>query len=342
LGALIYIYCCSHCEPKLPVNNYTPPPPPPPVNCALITLILLIFSPIYSYADDTPWYEGFFIEGSALYYFAPEILKEYMDTKPGFRGALGYEYKRFLFSLESGYSHIIGTNPLVKEINLVPLVFKFGYELPLFSIFGLQANISAGTKFSKTIRYETALDYFTDNLITDNENSLLFGARFYATISPWNFLKIYAGGGIDVIFETDGLIPLPLIEAGISIKPAALVKKIAVLRSEKIKITVKNVCFEANSVYIEEEYIEILEETGQILRDKMSFRVTLLAYYAPDGPEKQVRYATGEPALSMSRAVYIKEYLTQNYGIDPSRIKIEFHDAHDKSELYRCVEIIIR
>jgi len=287
-----------------------------------------------------PWYENIFIEGSVLFYFAPKMLEEYLDTRPGFRGAIGYEYNNFRFAVESGYSDIIGTNPLVKEITLVPLVFKFGYALPLFSIIGLQADLSVGTKFSNTIRYETALDYITDNLSEDNEKSFLLGARLYAIILPLSFLKIYAGGGIDVLFETDGPIPLPLIEAGISIKPAMMIRKIA---NKNKKITVlKGAYFESNSVVIDEQYIPLLDEAGQRLNDNSSLRVTLRAYYAPDGIEMQVRHSTGEPALSAVRANICAEYLTRNYGIDSSRISIEHRDAGKNKELYKCVEIILK
>ena len=286
------------------------------------------------------WADGFFIEGSALFYFAPKMLEEYLDTMPGFRGAIGYEYKNFRFAVESGYSHIIGTNPLVKEITLVPLVFKFGYALPLFSIFGMQADLSAGTKFSNTIRYETALDYITENLTNDNEKSFLLGARLYAIILPLSFFKIYAGGGVDVLFETDGPIPLPLIEAGISIKPVMMIRKIN-NKTKKIKV-INGVFFEPNSASIIEEYAAILDEAGQKLKDKSSLRVTLRAYFAPDGKEKQVRHSTGEPALSAARANICAEYLSLNYGVDPSRISVEHRDAGKNDELYRCVEIIIR
>jgi len=46
----------------------------------------------------------------------------------------------------------------------------------------------------------------------------------YATwTTKGKFLKIYAGGGADVVFETDGPISMPLFEAGISIKPFMLI-----------------------------------------------------------------------------------------------------------------------
>lgn len=202
----------------------------PQYKISLLLVLLFITIPLPSFADDSAWYEGFFIEGSALFMFEPDILSDYLDAKPGFRGAVGYEYKNFRFGIESGYINIVGTNPLVKEITLSPLIIKFGYTLPLFSIFGLQADLGIGNVFSKTLHYETAIDVVFNNLKESNENSFISGLRIYFTASPWNFIKIFAGGGVDIIFETDGAIPLPLFEIGLSFKPG----KIAVLTRKDI------------------------------------------------------------------------------------------------------------
>jgi len=168
-----------------------------------------------------------------LQYLVPDILTEYLKPDLSFRGAVGYELKQFRFAVESGYSHFLGTNPLVLDISFVPLVFKFGYTLPLFSIIGIQADLGIGFAFSETHRYETAIDVAMKNLIIDNERSLFTGARFYLTVSPFRFLKIYAGGGIDAILENDGPIPLPLLEAGLSLKPLMIVNDIKEARENK-------------------------------------------------------------------------------------------------------------
>jgi len=264
----------------------------------------------------------------------------------GFRGALGYEWNYFRFALESGYSRITGTNPLVTEIDLIPLVFKFGYALPVYHIFGVQADLGLGTVFSRTIRYETAVDMVVGNLIEDNERSFLAGARLYATlsptVSPLSFFKIYAGGGADVIFEKDGPIPLPLLEAGISIKPFKAVSGIIKQPKEKNSAITNAVYFEINSVSINEEYLHVLDEAGQQLADNPSRRLTLRAYYTQSGAEKQVRHSTGEPALSAARAKWCAEYLFENYDVDASRIKIEYRNAGGASENFRAVELIVR
>jgi hypothetical protein len=111
------------------------------------------------------------------------------------------------------------------HITLVPLLFKIGYALPIRFGFGVQADVGAGFLFSRTSRYETAVDIFSKNKLEDSICSPLSLARLYATWSPWRYLKLYAGGGADIVFETEGPIPLPLIEAGVSFKPLVLIRK---------------------------------------------------------------------------------------------------------------------
>jgi hypothetical protein len=207
------------------INN-TPPPPRFLVftlnKSAVIFALFLLFSAV-SHAQAVIWYEGFYIESSVQKYFAPEMLDGLVRPETGFRAGLGYEFKRFRFTVESGRTYIEGTNELVTDITVVPLLFKIGYALPIYSSFGVQADLGAGILFSHTLRYETAIDLVLENKREDNIHSPISTARLYGTWSPWDFLKIYAGGGADIIFEDDGPISLPIIEAGISFKPFALV-----------------------------------------------------------------------------------------------------------------------
>lgn len=178
------------------------------------------------------WYEEFFIETSALYYSAPDWLGEMTKPEFGFRAAIGYEYGDFmegtflsklggslLFALESGCIFTKANSPLIKEGSIVPLVLKFGYLQPLYKNFGIQADINFGFAFSQVSRYETASDIINNKTKTDNSTGFLGGMRLYAALSPLEYLKIYAGGGVDFIFEKSEPIPLPVIEIGISLKP---------------------------------------------------------------------------------------------------------------------------
>ena len=310
-------------------------------NKKALALALFLFFSVPSYAQ-TSWYENFFLEGSFHIYFVPDVLDEIIKPEPGFRGAFGYEFKNFRFALESGVTRITGTNPLISDITVVPLAFKFGYNLPIIFGFGVQADLGVGAAFSRTTHYETAIDMIMNNVREDSERSLITQARLYVTWSPWRFLKFYAGGGIDVIFETEEPIPLPLAEVGISLKPLALTGSVARGRQSRQgrQETINALYYVPNSAEMAEGASASLDEAGQRLADNPALHITLRAYFAPTGgPLWQVRRSTGEPALSAARAEACAEYLIHEYGIAPERIKIEYQPAQ-RPELYSCVELI--
>ena len=198
--------------------------------------------------------------------------------------------------------------------------------------------MGVGALFSSTSRYETAMDLALENKREDSVRSLLSSARLYATWSPWSFLKFYAGGGADIVFETDGPIPLPLIEGGISFKPLALTGTAA----RWLNGPVNAVYYERNSAVMAEGSLAVLDAAGRRLAGNPSSRITLRAYYAPRRTvEWQVYRGTGEPALSAARAEACAEYLAQQYGVEPDRVKIEYRQTRRKY-VYRCVELIIK
>jgi outer membrane protein OmpA-like peptidoglycan-associated protein len=333
---------------------------------------VFLFSLLPAHAQESLWYEPFFVEGSVVHYYLPELFSGIMKPQPGFRGALGYEYRRFRFSLESGYTHIGGLNPLVEDIKLVPLAAKAGYCLPLKWGLGLQADLSFGVFFSRTLHYETAIDMLTGKKLDDQAKSLFAGARLYATYTfPINSIKLYAGGGVDMILEREGAIPPFLIEAGISIKPFALFKPKArqikteppktefiqkepvvteipqaaeeapeVKEPEKAIVSRSSVYFMADSTALIEDYRPVLDGAGRMLRANPELRITLKGYTAPSGTRD------GMTALSAARSWYCAEYLMKYYGIAEQRMTIEFYGAEETPEqraweLRRRVDLII-
>jgi outer membrane protein OmpA-like peptidoglycan-associated protein len=271
---------------------------------------------------------------------------------------LGYEYRRFRAAVESGYTTVDGTNPLVLDVSLVPLVFKFGYALPIRGDFGLQADVGMGWMFSRTTHYDNALNMLMDNKKNSQTSSSLMSAKLYATYAlPWKFLKIYAGGGMDILFETGGPIPLPLIEAGVSFKPLMLIRRrtpqketvivldeIVIVPEEEDRVVLfeNAVYFEADSARMIERYRTVLNEAGRLLRSDPDLRITLRAYAAPFGTVE------GQVAVSAARAWFCVEYFMRQYGIAEARMKIEFYGAEkmpesadDTWESFRCVELII-
>jgi len=307
------------------------------------------------------------LEASGIYYFASGAMQGLGDPGFGFRGALGYQFRQLRFALESGYNSFPGTNQLISQVTFTPLVFKFGYELPLASIFGLQADANIGVLFSEITRYSSAADIVNNNARIDRYTAPFAGARLYATITPLDFLKIYAGGGADFIIESSGPVVLPVVEAGISFKPFIVINEAArreeqasatgdiVFESRSENITIEEsaqgrvvrlrnaVYFEADSSVMIEMYRPILDEAGVRLRANPNLRITLRGFTAPFGTEQ------GRTEISRARAQYCADYLSRHFGIDPSRIRIESYGAlrapeyRDASwESYRCVELIIQ
>jgi len=335
----------------------------------VVLFLLVCFS---AYGQNERWFDPFFIEGAVHYYFPPEMLSEYIKPDLGFRGALGYEYRHFRFALESGYSHIKGTNPLVVDITLIPLAFKAGYELPIRWGLGVQADLGLGFVFSRTSHYDSAVNLFRKNMLDSQTQSFFAGARLFAAYTfPVKFLKLYVGGGLDMIIETGGVIPLAVFEGGISFKPLALLRpKTKPPREEIPDVTEKEeipeeadkpeivytqntvsteteiplfdtVYFEPDTAVLIERYRPVLDKAGERLKANGSARVTLRGYAAPFG--------TAESCVTVSRerAEFCMEYFIKKYGIEKDRIRIEYYGAAKEPvwkdagmESRRCVELV--
>jgi hypothetical protein len=325
--------------------------------------------------------EPFFLEGGIQHYFVPGILRDHVQPELGFRGGLGYDIKGFRVSVESGYTHIAGTNPLVLEITMLPVILKAGYMFPLFWGLGLKPELGLGVLFSNTGHYQTVLDMLLGERRDSDTRSLFSAFRLDLCYTfPGDFVSLYAGGGADVIWETGGPIPLPLVEAGISLKPFALIKKLPrriakapepvvpeaelpEIRFESLEENVvieespeqgrtvrllNAVYFEADTAVLIELYRPILDAAGARLVAAPETRIMLRAYSAPFGTPE------GQMAVSEARARFCRDYLEQRYGIEPERIQSEWYGAGRIPELgrgdggtfiswesYRCVELII-
>jgi outer membrane protein OmpA-like peptidoglycan-associated protein len=279
--------------------------------------------------------------------------------------------------MESGYSHITGTNPLVLESTFVPLTLKAGYNLPVKNGFGVQGNLILGYIFSHTLRYRNAMNQILDRMEEEDKTSPVFGARLYGTwtfpknLVPDNCLKVYAGGGIDIVNETDGPLPLPLIELGVSFKPFALLtipkspkappkpkeapkdkpvefthtaENIVIEKTKEGKVVrlLNAVYFEPNTAIMIEKYRHILNAAGERLKADPALRITLRAYAAPFGTKGE------REEVSADRGRFCADYLKKNYGIAEFRIRVEYYGAEKSPEFknaswesYRCVELII-
>jgi outer membrane protein OmpA-like peptidoglycan-associated protein len=291
-------------------------------------------------------------------------LADLLKTSLGFRAALGYEYLNFSLALETGYSHITGTNPMVLESTFIPLALKAGYNYPLKYGLGVQGNLILGYIFSRTSRYATALDMALGNLQEDSERSFFTGLRVYGTWTlpysfiPKNFLTAYAGGGIDIINEPDGPLPLPVIEIGIHIhpltwiprpKPQPVYEEPAPEPEPEIEIyeeaepetelepepelppepvrLVWLALFPPNKTTLDAEGLTALEEAAAaIATADGEFTLVLKGYAAP------FVSVSGQTEVSRRRVLFCKKYLMEKYGIPEERITIEWHGAKNIPE----------
>jgi outer membrane protein OmpA-like peptidoglycan-associated protein len=335
----------------------------------LILKVFFCLCRVPVFGQTTPaWYTGLFIEAGAHYYFTPELFTGLVKPDAGFRAGMGLEWRHFRCALESGWTHIAGTNPLVLDIGFVPVTLKAGYDLPLYQGLGLRADLGLGVLCSNTVHYETAINALMDKPSYSPSRGFLMTARAYAVFElSLSALAFYAGGGMDTLFERDSPIALPLIEAGLTVKPfrfarekrgtgnpptaeaagaAPPVEEDAAPAEDIWRVSARlpnAVYFGANDMEIPEQYRPVLDEAGGLLQADPKAEITLRAYAAPVGT------AEGSTAISAARAWRCLEYLMNHYGIAEKRIHIEYYGA-DKApdvmknadwESWRCVELIL-
>ena len=212
---------------------------------AFFLVFAVAFSCLPLYAQD-----GFFVEGAAQYCFSPQILKDLAKPGLGFRTALGYDYKNILLALESGFTHAAGTGPLIIDAQFIPLSFKPGYAFSTDWGLGLQANLNLGLMVSRVNHYYDGIHLIQGVSQTTVAASPLAGMRLYGIYTlPGNCLKIYAGGGFDAMFEKGGAVFLPLIEAGVSLKPLniSLPEKEKVIEKQARKAAREQIAVEEKS-----------------------------------------------------------------------------------------------
>jgi outer membrane protein OmpA-like peptidoglycan-associated protein len=193
---------------------------------AFIVLVLLLAVPLCAEADGGVA-QPFFIKVTGQYYFhpiSPEfVASDFLSAWPGFRAALGYEWRRFDFSLESGLTRFEGKDPYriyVEDLTLFPLVFKFSYTFSLPKGFGIQPEAGVGAVFYNTI-HDSVIHSGPRNMQESFTVNMMASARLNLVweIPRAPFLRLHIGGGVDMIPEIDALIFIPVIEMGITFKP---------------------------------------------------------------------------------------------------------------------------
>jgi len=308
----------------------------------LLAVLPAAVSPVFAGQPDRPG--AFFVSASSSIFYTPRLFSEFIEPRPGFRGALGYGRGRFSVAAESGFTQVAGTNPLVLNIDLVPVVIRAGYALPLFARFGLKADLGAGVVFSNVIHYEDVVGMLTGRRLDSRERTPVAGGRLHLTFDMPLGLRLYAGGGMDALFENDGPIPMPLVQGGVSFRPAARPRPVpAPLQPAPAPLPYAPVPLphappplppppvavrfppECADVYY--RYMPALYGAAALLHDNPSFGLTLRGYTAPFGT------AAGRAALSYARARSVMLYLTEHRLISPQRITVKHFGADEMPEL---------
>ncbi|MDR1507749.1 MAG: hypothetical protein LBI67_11665 [Treponema sp.] len=232
-----------------PENGNFPPPPTPdrftrnyllksasPFSFFLLFLFGFGAAPLCAAAD---WKDALFLDLGAQYYvvpdfagsLSPDMAERYgvsgglIKPLPGFRAGAGCEWRKFRFSLETGCTYIKGDNPLVLNLTLLPLIVRAGYVFSPWKELTVIPMLGAGVVFTGVNHYETAIAMLLDRPSRSSNTGFLANA---AVRLGWSFvpaLTLYAGAGIDCVMETGGIIPLPSLELGVTVKPFAFRKK---------------------------------------------------------------------------------------------------------------------
>jgi hypothetical protein len=287
--------------------------------------------------------EPFFIEVGALYYpFHFELFSGIMKPSFGFHGALGAEWQKLRLSLSFGYSKPSGADPLVEDIPYVySLTGRIGWMWLRKEYWGIETDLGLGGHLSKTIHYETWLDFLADRPEESRQNKLFGEIRFLTFyIRPVDFLKFYAGVGGDVIFELKPPIFLPVLEAGVSFKPFAIrppkKREPKAVDKEEVVIPVtpwrETIYFKADSgTEILQRSLHVLEEAGKRLKENPQAHITLRGYAAPK------ETIAGQDFISAARVWHCMKEL-KNKKIVEDRMHPESFGANETSDEMKNAE----
>lgn len=314
--------------------------------------------------------DGIFVYFSGQLYLIPEIagaispeladrygVSNVFTPYPGFRAGAGYELGRWSFALESGYTYIKGDNPLVVDISIVPLMLKAGYSFfPIsgYEFFSLAPTAAMGFAFARVNHYKDAIDMLTDKMIHSENAGFMAQIGLRAGWNPvrqWErFFEIFAGLSVDCIIETGGIIPLPQLEFGITIRPfaykarnacAAEDGRIAPEEIAEEELFTEKLIEEAPQffrylwlvLFLPDEIIApahgraVLDEAGQMIAETISavidgeYRIILRGYAAP------FVSVSGQQSVSRSRVLHCASYLREKYGIPDELITVEWYGS---------------
>jgi outer membrane protein OmpA-like peptidoglycan-associated protein len=336
-----------------------------------------LIKPLPCSGEIPEWAGNLFVYLGGQYYIVPDfagtlspsVAEHYgvsgglIKPYPGLRAGAGYHLGPWQFSLESGYSYIKGDNPLVLDIHLIPLLVKTGYVFHPTEKLSLGPVLEIGAVFARVNHYESAIALLLGRPVLSSATGLL---AYAGAQGAWNFTRAFAlhtALGVEAIIETGGILPLPSVELGLSLRPFLISRKKPPAPAEILReseppeaipapIPGEPMIFEDAEAAIPEPII--VEEIPERVR---TLRILNAVYFEPDTavlieihrfvldalgqmlisrPDSTVilraysaPYSTREGQLMVSqwRADFCRDYLETNYGIDAERMSVECYGA---------------
>ena len=306
------------------------------------------------------WSSGIFAD-LGVHSYIPIGIHEYAFPKAGFRAGAGYHFfndynHSVLFAVNSGWTFISGTNPLVRTLDLVPLGFFAEYNFSPVHFFSINAGAGCGMFFSSVSRYKTAVDLIQNDLAYEN-NELFF---IHANLgTSFKFLKnsfsVCLDLGVDILPENDGPIPLPYVSLSTKFYPFRIAKypkkqkaekvekveKIIEYTAEKIILypdeinSITKIYFSENSTELWDSYKPVLNYLALYLKGlaeknnnvknnqnaEKKFSVVLTGYSAPYGLEYD------QDEIAEKRARVIMEYLADKTKLEDDSFLVRIKTA---------------
>ena len=148
--------------------------------------------------------------------------------------------------LETGHSVILGTNPLVRSFDAVPVTVNAAYEYFPIRYLSLGVFAGIGAEILRIRHYQTALDLLTNKLKTRSGSEAVFtagvsiGAAMLDRSVEWK-----ASFSVDVLVEKARAVPLPSFQIALRVYPGAVYayaqkKRTAEYRAQEYAKTVEN------------------------------------------------------------------------------------------------------
>ena len=299
------------------------------------------------------WYSNIFTSAGFQTFIPGSLLKDYTKPKPGYRIALGYTFFRskqhtMPVYLETGHGVILGTNPLVRSFDAVPITINAAYEYFPIRYLSVGAFAGIGLSALQIQHYPVVLDILTNKLKTSHgvDGVLNMGISVGSEIFNRS-VEFKAAFSIDLLLEKTRAVPLPSFQMYVRVypidvyayarrknkpsPPVLIPAPEPVIIEKKIEVPVEKQLaqFDAIYIYFNSESSELdvnakgdIKKAAAILKEHEDLFVLFESSAAPFGSQK------GRLKVEEARIASVSGYLQKN-GITQDRII--YNEPKDKN-----------